>query len=173
MEIHRYERLWTVAALLLIVAFIGTVAYGALGAGVQMVADDGGTVADPQSPTDSPNFQEPGVYRVDGEENRYEVYVLARQFLFQPGTSQPIEVPAGSTVDLYVTSPDVVHGFEVAGTNVNVMAIPGQVAKMTVEFEETAEYGIVCNEYCGGAHHTMEGQIRVVQPSEFDATGGA
>lgn len=175
MEIHSYERLWIGVSLLLIVGFIGTVTYGSLGPGVQMVGERGGTIANPGNPADSPNFREPGVYPVEGEPNHYDAYVVARQFLFEPGTTQPIEVPAGSTVTLHVTSVDVVHGFEVVGTNVNAMAIPGQVASMTVRFREEAEYGIVCNEYCGPGHHTMEGRIHVVPPSEFEAsgTGGA
>jgi cytochrome c oxidase subunit 2 len=166
MEIHRFEKAWLVASLVLIVAWIATVTYGAVGPGVAMVGD-GGTIDDAANPADSPNFREPGVYAADGE-NRYDVYVTARQFFFQPGTNEPIRVPAGSTVTFYITSADVVHGFELAGTNVNTMAIPGQVAQATVEFEETAEYSLVCNEYCGSGHHTMTGRLVVVPPSEFE-----
>jgi cytochrome c oxidase subunit 2 len=167
MEIHRYEKLWTAAALLLIVGFIATVTYGALGPGVTMVDDSGGTV-DAGSLGDT-EFGDPGVSQVG--ENQYEVHVVARQFLFQPGTSSPIRVPANSEVTFYITSADVVHGFEVAGTNVNVMAVPGQVAEITVRFDEPAQYGIVCHEYCGAAHHTMAGQLVVVPEDEYSAEG--
>jgi cytochrome c oxidase subunit 2 len=78
-------------------------------------------------------------------------------------------VPAGSTVTFHITSSDVIHGFEVAGTNVNTMAIPGQVARVTVQFDETRNYGLICHEYCGAAHHTMEGQLQVVPQSEFSS----
>jgi cytochrome c oxidase subunit 2 len=67
-----------------------------------------------------------------------------------------------------VTSPDVIHGFEVVGTNINAMVIPGQVATFTTIFPKTGTYGVICHEYCGAAHHTMQGQIEVVPPSEFD-----
>lgn len=164
MEIHRFEKLWLVASLLLIVGFIATVTYGALGVGVEMVGDEGATI-EADDPTKSPHFDEPGVYRTG--ENEYAVYVIARQFAFQPGTSQPIRVPAGSTVTFYVTSADVIHGFEVVGTNVNVMAIPGQIAKITVRFDEPATYGIVCNEFCGSGHHTMAGKLIVVPQSQY------
>jgi cytochrome c oxidase subunit 2 len=167
MEIHRFEKLWVALALLLIVGFIGTVTYGAVGAGVKMVDDSGGTV-DANALNEHPRFGEPGTYQTG--ENEYEVYVISRQFLFEPGTNEPIRVPAGSTVTFHITSSDVIHGFEVAGTNVNLMAIPGQVARITVQFEETREYGIICHEYCGAAHHTMEGQIQVVPGSEFSAS---
>jgi cytochrome c oxidase subunit 2 len=170
MEIHKFEKLWLVAALVLIVGFIATVTYGAVGAGIEMVDDEGGTV-DAEAIQNNeygsqPNFKEPGVYQTG--QNEYDVYVVSQQFLFKPGTSSPITLPAGSTVTFYITSADVIHGFEVAGTNVNAMAVPGQVAQITVEFEETGQYGIVCNEYCGAGHHTMEGSIEVVPQSEYD-----
>jgi len=165
MEIHRYEKIWLAGALLLIVGFIATVSYGAVGAGIAMVDDEGGQV-DPASLDDHPRFGEPGTYQAG--ENEYDVYVVARQFLFEPGTSEPIRVPAHSTVTFHVTSPDVIHGFEIVGTNANTMAIPGQVATITVEFGEPTEYGLLCHEYCGSAHHAMEGKIEVVPQSEWN-----
>ena len=167
MEIHRFEKLWVALSLLLIVGFIGTVTFGAVGAGVKMVDDTGGTV-DQNALNDHPRFGEPGTYQTG--QNQYDVYVVARQFLFEPGTNEPIRVPAGSTVTLHITSSDVIHGFEVAGTNINLMAIPGQVSTVTVQFEETRSYGLICHEYCGAAHHTMEGQLVVVPQSEFDSS---
>jgi cytochrome c oxidase subunit 2 len=71
-------------------------------------------------------------------------------------------------VTFYVTSEDVVHGFSLAGTNVNTMVIPGQIGKFTVEFEETGTYGALCNEYCGAQHHQMAGEVEVVERSEFE-----
>ncbi|MFB6159874.1 MAG: cytochrome c oxidase subunit II [Haloferacaceae archaeon] len=167
MEIHRFEKLWVVASLVLIVGFIATVTYGAVGAGVQMVDDSGGTV-DPNNLDQHPRFSEPGVYQ--SGPNSYDVYVVARQFLFQPGTSQPIRVPAGSQVTFHVTSADVTHGFEVVGTNVNLMVIPGQIAEVTVQFDRPAEYGVVCHEYCGAGHHTMAGQLVVVPQDQYEHT---
>jgi len=167
MEIHRFEKFWLVVSLLLIFGFVTTIVYGAVGAGVAMVNDDGGTV-DPQDITASENFREPGVYEAGNGE--YDVYVEARQFSFRPGSSDPIEVPANSRVTFHVTSSDVTHGFSVVGTNINTMVIPGQVAQITTVFEEPGTYYVVCHEYCGAAHHGMEGQIRVVSQSQFDAS---
>ena len=164
MEIHRYEKIWAAAALLLIVGLIATVTYGALGPGVKMVDDSGGTI-DAGSLGDT-EFGDPGVTQVG--DDQYEVHVVARQFLFQPGPSSPIRVPANSEVTFYITSADVVHGFELAGTNVNVMVIPGQVAEVTVRFDEPAQYGLVCHEYCGAGHHTMAGQLVVVPEDEYE-----
>jgi cytochrome c oxidase subunit 2 len=168
MHVHRFEKLWLVAAFILIVLFIGTVTYGAVGAGFGMVGADGGEV-NPTNPFNSSDVRDPGVYKVG--EDEYDVYVEARRYRFVPGTENPIEIPAGSTVTFHIVSQDVIHGFEVVGTNINTMAIPGQMATVTAEFDEPGTYGIVCNEYCGAAHHSMGGNMTVVPQSEFNATG--
>lgn len=163
MEIHKLEKYWLVLALVLIIGFIATVTYGAIGVGIQMVNDEGGTV-DPNN-LDNTEFADPGIEKVG--ENEYDVHVISQQFLFVPGSTEPIRVPTNSRINFYITSSDVLHGFEVVDTNINTMAIPGQVAKLTVVFEEPGEYGIVCTEYCGSGHHFMEGQLEAVPKSEF------
>src|SRR3954468_19448303 len=52
---------------------------------------------------------------------RYEAHVVSKMFSFNPS---PLKVPKGSVVDFYVISQDVVHGFYVDGTDVNLMALP-------------------------------------------------
>jgi len=167
-EIHRYEKLWTAASLVIIVGFIATITYGTVVVGVAMVDDSGGTI-DADSLNDHPEFGDPGVEATTTEDGEpaADAYVVARQYLFQPGTAEPITVPADTPVTFHVTSGDVTHGFSVVGTNVNTMVIPGQVAEITVEFSETGEYGLVCHEYCGAGHHDMAGSIEVVPRSEF------
>jgi cytochrome c oxidase subunit 2 len=162
MHIHAYEKLWLAASILLILLLIGSVTYGAVGPGVAMVADGEPTV-DAQALDEDERFSEPRVERVG--ENEYAAYVVARQFGFQP---DPIVVPANSTVTFYVTSADVIHGFEVVGTNANTMVVPGEVSELTVEVDGSQEYGLLCNEYCGAGHHSMEGKVNVVSQAEFE-----
>ena len=162
MNIHNYEKLWLVLAMVMIIGFISTVVYGSTAVGIQMINDEGGTI-DSTALEEDDRFAEPRVEKVG--DNEYEAYVIARQFIFEP---DPIEVPANSTLTFYVTSPDVIHGFEVVGTNANAMVIPGEVTELTVELNEPGEYGILCNEYCGGGHHTREGKLIVVPEDEFE-----
>ena len=167
MHIHAYEKIWLAASVLLILLLLGSVTYGAVGPGVAMVSDTQQTI-DPGALDEDERFSEPRVERVG--EDEYAAYVVARQYGFQP---DPIVVPANSTVTFYVTSADVTHGFEAAGTNLNTMVIPGEVSEVTVETSGPEEYGIVCNEYCGAGHHVMQGSLEVVSQSEFDErTGG-
>ncbi|SDR25880.1 cytochrome c oxidase subunit II [Natronobacterium texcoconense] len=164
MNIHTYEKLWLVAAMVLIVGFIATITYGSVGLGIAMV-DDSEDTLDPNEINDHEQFGDPGVVQVG--ENEYEAYVRAQTWTYNPNT---IEVPENSEVTFYVTSPDVIHSFSLVGTNVNTMVIPGEVSSMTVEFDEPREYGVVCNEYCGQYHHDMEGTVEVVPEDEFDMT---
>ncbi len=168
MHIHRFEKLWIGLSLFLIACFIGIVFFGFTVLDLKVPGGDpSGETVDPQNLSETP-FGDPGIRKVEDGPVEYEVYMVARQFLFQPGTGQPLELPADTRVTIHLTSPDVIHGFQVAGTNINSMAIPGQVATFTTIFPDPGEYGILCNEYCGAAHHTMEGLIEVVPKSEFD-----
>lgn len=170
MKIHRFEKAWLAVSLLLIVGFIATVTYGAVGEGVEMIGDEGEEV-DPTKLNEHPKFGDPGVEKTGP--NEYAVYVVASQFQFTPGSfGNPIRVPTDANVTFYVTTKDVIHGFDVAGTNLNTMAIPGQVAEVTVRFDEPGEYGILCNEYCGSGHHGMEGKLVAVPKSQYEGGDG-
>lgn len=169
MHIHNYEKLWLGLGLLLIVGFIATITYGAVGAGVTMV-DESGDTLDPNNLGNHSEFapEERGVEQVGP--NEYDVHIVAQQFAFMPGTAQPITVPANSTVNFHVTSADVIHGFSVVGTNANAMVIPGEVSEITVESGEPGDYGIVCHEYCGQGHHDMAGTMEVVPQNEYNGS---
>ncbi|MEF8773933.1 MAG: cytochrome C oxidase subunit II, partial [Halobacteriales archaeon] len=97
MEVHRFEKLWLVVSMLLIVGWIGTVIYGSVGPGVAMVGDQDRQV-DSGDPVASEDFREPGVYCNDGG-TECDAYVLSQQFNFQP---DPIVVPANSTVTFHL-----------------------------------------------------------------------
>ena len=76
-----------------------------------------------------------------------------------------IYIPVGSEVDFYLSSKDVVHGFNIAEKNINMMAIYGNINKTTVTFDEPGVYEIVCHEYCGVGHQNMKAQVIVNYPT--------
>jgi cytochrome c oxidase subunit 2 len=92
------------------------------------------------------------------DKRTWQINYVARMWAFDP---IEVEIPAGSEVDLYLTSTDVVHGFNIAKKNVNMMAVPGTINKTTVTFDEPGEFRIVCHEFCGTGHQFMEGKIIV------------
>src|SRR5262245_26056004 len=87
-------------------------------------------------------YTEPRVNKLDS--TTYQVFFVAQMWQFQPSE---IYVPVGSEVDFYLTSKDVVHGFDIAQKNVNMMAVYGTINKKTVKFNKPGVYDIVCHEY--------------------------
>lgn len=88
----------------------------------------------------------------------YQVKYLSKMWAFEPAE---ITIPAGSEIDIYLASADVVHGFHIRGTNINMMAVPGTLNFKTMKFSKPGVYPIYCHEYCGTGHQFMKGQITV------------
>ncbi len=89
---------------------------------------------------------------------RYEAHVVAKMFSFTPS---PIKVPRGSVVDFYLVSHDVVHGFYLDGTDVNLMAVPNAVNYAQARFDRPGKYQVLCHEFCGTGHQDMAGMVEV------------
>ncbi|MBI4545788.1 MAG: cytochrome c oxidase subunit II, partial [Gemmatimonadetes bacterium] len=103
-------------------------------------------------------FAAPGVSHA--RDGSVRVVMLAQMFSFQPAQ---IRVPAGRRVTFRLTSPDLIHGFQIVGTNGNAMVVPGYVTQFSTVFREPGEYLIVCNEFCGLGHHLMQGKLIVTR----------
>ena len=84
--------------------------------------------------------------------------MILQSFAFTPSN---IEIPVGAEVEFVMTSKDVTHGFQVAGTNINAMVMPGHIQKISHTFNEPGEYLVICNEYCGIGHQAMSTTITV------------
>lgn len=125
-----------------------------------VAAVSGWGISVPDCITDVQPFEQSAV--IQKEPMHYEIHMVARMWFFDPPR---IEIPEGATVDLYLTSIDVVHGLHIDDTDVNLMAIPGQISYLRVKFDKAKEYKFLCHEYCGIAHQTMAGTI-VVKPAE-------
>lgn len=87
------------------------------------------------------------------------------------GTVQPINdlsLPVGATVEFRLSSLDVNHSFAVydaRGVLVGqTQAMPGYVNRLRMQFDEPGRYEVLCLEYCGIAHHTMNTAFTVYQP---------
>jgi len=154
MEVELYERVWMWTAAALIVVFLAAIF---LTTGLRALQPPSHVeTVDPTALSNYPEFANPGVTtRADGS---VVVSVVAQLFSFSP---DPIVVPAGRPVTFRLTSADVMHGFQVVGTNANAMVIPGYVSQFTATFDKPGEYVIACDEYCGVSHHNMVGKLIV------------
>ena len=76
-------------------------------------------------------------------------------------------VPTDTPITFRATSADVVHGFLVTGTNINLMLVPGYVSSLNARFETPGERLMPCHEFCGMGHEGMWGRIKVVDKAAF------
>jgi cytochrome c oxidase subunit 2 len=157
MTVDPYERMWMWGATGMLALFLAAIVATAV-AGAAHPASHVETV-DPDSLSIKGEFAEPAVER--NPDGSVRVAVRAEFFVFRPSI---IRVPADRRVTFRVTSPDVMHGFQIVGTNVNVTVAPGYVSEVTTTFRRPGEYLIVCNEYCGLGHHLMQGTLIVEPP---------
>ena len=93
------------------------------------------------------------------------VRLIATQYAFVP---RCLPVPMDQPVTFRVTSPDVIHGLLVAGTNANTMVVPGYVAEFTTEFREPGDHLMPCHEFCGLGHSEMWAVVRVVDEADWN-----
>lgn len=157
MGIDPYERNWMRASALLLVAFAATITIAGFAMGFELPGAD--REVDPRTLLDTPPWDEPGVREV--APGVYEAYVIAQAWAFVP---REIEIPVGSEITIFVTSPDVQHGLKITDTNINMQIVPGHVSRLTYTAEEVGEFPYICHEYCGSGHAAMFGVLRVVAP---------
>ncbi|MDM0111423.1 cytochrome C oxidase subunit II [Variovorax sp. J22R133] len=98
------------------------------------------------------------------------VRVIAQQYAFVPHC---IVVPAQTPLTFRLTSPDVVHGFLIAGTNINSMVVPGYVSEVRARFSKAGEHVMPCHEYCSVGHEGMWARVKVLDKPEFERLHGS
>lgn len=154
MRAHRYERAYLIVGAGVLLACASALVYASTSRGMHLPTAVG--QLDPRRAYQTPPFNHPGV-RQTGP-GTYEVVLIAQAWAFMPNE---IRLPANVDVTFIATSADIIHGFEVAGTRLNMMLIPGQISRATHRFKEPGEHLLICHEYCGLGHHTMFGKVIV------------
>jgi cytochrome c oxidase subunit 2 len=154
--LYLYELAWMLPSVAIPVGMLAALLVTAFGAHIG-VPGAAGRVDVTRLAQTAP-FDQPGVVEVAPA--RYEARMVAGIWFFSPNE---IRVPEGSEVTFVATSRDVIHGLFLPYADVNVMLLPGQIARVTARFPKAGEYPFVCHEYCGIAHHTMAGKV-IVEP---------
>lgn len=154
MKIHTFEKAFLGVSIVVLAAFFIALVGASAIHGITLPGRVG--QIDPQQVRTTPPFDNPGVREIGP--NRYEVVVIGQAWSFVPSE---IRIPAGAEITFIATTPDVLHGFHIEKTKVNLMLIPGQVSRATHTFREPGEYVVICHEYCGLGHHTMYGKVIV------------
>jgi len=160
---ERAEHRWAVVATALMVLLIVMAVF----AGVhQMVLPQSGIeTVDPRTLHLKGEFIESNLGSALLPDGSVMVRAIGQQYSFTP---QCILVPTDTPITFRVTSADVVHGFLIAGTTINLMLVPGYVSTIPVRFSTPGERHMPCHEFCGLGHEGMWGRIKVIDKAEFD-----
>ena len=154
MHVNRYERWWLIFGFSMLAVFLFAIGYAAIADNIN--PPSGMQQIDPTKVAQTPPFDHPGLRKLS--DGTYEAYYVAEVFSYNP---QVLTVPLGAKVTFYVTSPDVVHGFYISRTDVNMMAVPGWVNTQSHVFTHKGTYLLICHEYCGIGHQNMFAKIEV------------
>jgi len=167
-SILKSELRWAVVVSVLVTIILGAILFAALSMHINPPSNR--EYVDPKTLHLSAEFTEENLgTRVD-RGGQIVSRMITTQFEFVPNC---IVLPANRDVTLRFTSPDVIHGLLITGTNVNTMVIPGYVAQVHTRFTRTGDLLMPCHEYCGLGHSQMIATVKVVPPEQFrpDAQG--
>lgn len=161
-DIVRAERRW----LLVVIACVSLVMIMVILAGVVMHINPPSNIerTKPQDLHLSTEFTEANLGTRVEANGQITARIVTTQFAFVP---RCVVLPVDTPVTLRLSSPDVIHGILVSGTNVNTMVVPGYVAQVHTVFRKTGDLLMPCHEYCGLGHSEMVATVQVVPRDQF------
>ncbi len=87
-----------------------------------------------------------------------DIYMVGMMWQWMP----VLRLREGTSYTLHLSSLDVNHGFSLYPVNVNFQIVPGYDYGLRIVPNETGDFRVICNEFCGIGHHTMVGKVVVV-----------
>ena len=156
------ELSWAFGVGVFIAAALGMILFTALGMSINPPSNV--ERIDPKTLHLSGEFAEQNLGTSVAADGSVTVRAIATQFMFLPSC---IVVPTNRPVTLRFTSPDVIHGLLITGTNVNTMVVPGFVAQVHTEFTHAGDLLMPCHEYCGLGHSEMWATVQVLPQDQF------
>jgi cytochrome c oxidase subunit II len=105
-----------------------------------------------------------------------EIRVIAHQWWWEVvypewGISlvDELHIPAGSPVDVHLSSADVIHSFWVPRLGGKLDAVPGRTHVLRIQADEPGSYRGQCAEFCGTGHAHMHFMVIAHAPGDFEA----
>jgi cytochrome c oxidase subunit 2 len=81
----------------------------------------------------------------------------------------PVVLPVDTTVQVLVTSDDVIHDWAVPSLGLKKDAAPGRVNETWVRISEPGTYYGMCSELCGVNHYFMPIQVEALPKADYEA----
>jgi cytochrome c oxidase subunit 2 len=159
---ERVERRWASVAITILVMLVVTAVF----AGVHEASMPQSRVetADPRTLHLRGEFIESNLGSALEPDGSVTVRAIGQQYSFTP---QCILVPTDTPITFRLTSADVVHGFLITGTAINLMLVPGYVSSIPARFSTPGDRHMPCHEFCGLGHEGMWGRIKIIDKAAF------
>lgn len=161
------ELRWAMVALAIIALLVGMMVYMSLHwATMPPIRLE---TVDPTTLHLAGEFTEDNLGSVVESDGSVTVRLVGNQYSFTP---QCLLVPADTPVTIRGTSADVIHGFNIVGTNVNVMLEPGYVSVFKTRFKKPGDLVMPCHEFCGVGHAGMWAHVKIIDKTVFFEQAG-
>jgi cytochrome c oxidase subunit II len=159
---ERIEHRWAAVAVVLMVLLVVMATFAALHLGA--MPQSRVETIDPRSLHLGGEFIESNLGSALEPDGTVTVRAIGQQYSFTPSC---ILVPTDTLITFRATSADVVHGFLIDGTNINLMLVPGYVSSLKARFETPGERLMPCHEFCSVGHEGMWGWVKIVDRAAF------
>jgi cytochrome c oxidase subunit II len=161
-RVERVEHRWATVSVAILVLLVVVATFAALyhGAMPQSRVE----TVDPRTLHLGGEFIESNLGSAVEPDGAVTVRAIGQQYSFTPSC---IVVPTDTPVTFRATSADVVHGFLIDGTNINLMLVPGYVSSLGARFEAPGERLMPCHEFCSVGHEGMWGRIKIIDKAAF------
>lgn len=110
------------------------------------------------------------------ESSDVRIEVIAHQFWWEVHypdhgvvTANEIHVPVDRTVELRLTSNDVIHSFSIPSLHPKIDMLPGKTTSITIQPETVGTFRGQCAQFCGAQHANMAFLMIVQDEADFDA----
>jgi cytochrome c oxidase subunit 2 len=161
-RVEHVERRWASVAVTIVVALVVIAVFAGLHQAT--LPQSRVETADPRTLHLGGEFIESNLGSAVEPDGSVTVRAIGQQYSFTP---QCILVPTDTPITFRITSADVVHGFLITGTAINLMLVPGYISSLPVRFGTPGERHMPCHEFCGVGHEGMWGKIKVIDKAAF------
>jgi cytochrome c oxidase subunit II len=161
-ESERVERYWAAVALTIMILLVVMAVVGGLHQATMPQAQL--QTVDPRTLHLQGEFIESNLGSAVESDGSVTVRLVGQQFSFTP---QCILVPTDTPITFRATSSEVVHGFLITGTTINLMLVPGYVSGIAARFDTPGERHMPCQEFCGLGHEGMWAEIKIIDKATF------
>jgi cytochrome c oxidase subunit II len=105
--------------------------------------------------------------------NALQIFVVGKQWMWKvehEGGQREINalhIPVGRTIQLVMTSEDVIHDFSVPAFRIKHDVLPGRYESLWFEATRPGTYHLFCTQLCGTGHAQMTGEVVAMPGADY------